>query len=129
MNINNYYLDDSTVLDFHKHNDDIILKLQGAMTLTEKYIDGILTLHGTSNLLIKINPKDTISPHQDIGMFYEDGSLYGINIEKHSISFLIKWINFKTHIHNDIYYAMNFDNLTWQTISEEREEFFHMNSD
>jgi hypothetical protein len=129
MSITNYDLDESIVRDFYKQNDNVILKLEGAMTSTEKYIDGVLTLHSVSNVLIKINPKDNINPNQDIGMFSESGELLGIKIENHRISFLIEWNNFVTHIDNTISYAMNFDNLTWQTIGEERETLVNMNSD
>lgn len=129
MRIDNYYINNSIVIDFYKQNDNVILKLEGAMTPTEKYIDGVLTLHSVSNVLIKVNPKDNINPNQDIGMFRESGELLGIKIENHRISFLIEWDNFVTHIDNTISYAMNFDNLTWQTVGEERETLVNMNSD
>jgi hypothetical protein len=119
MNIANYDLDDSLVIDFYKQNHSIILKLEDITIPTEKFIDGVLTLHGVSNISIKINKIDDINPHQEIGMFHQYGQLLGLKIENHSISFLIEWNNMK--IYNTFYYSMNFDHLTLEIIGAERE--------
>lgn len=106
MKLNDFSFHETTIVSFHKENEDVVLYIEDAIAYDELFN---ITL--TAYSVESINNGDTEIIGNDF-MICNDGEILNIIIKNNLIEIIIEWVNFKENFYKTLFYRIKCKKVT-----------------